>query len=189
MYCTLEAVKRLLDITGSEKDDELYGLMLSVKSEIDDYCDRSFGKETATRYFDGIGNNLVVDDIVSVSALKLDLDGDGVYEKTMASDDYVLWPYNESPKWMIKLSYDSDYSSFACGIPRGVEIAGVWGYSSVPRAVQQSAIEMTCRAYRQSQGSYGTEIGTPDIGTTTVFQGMSADVRRKLNPFVRRTFG
>jgi hypothetical protein len=185
-YCTLADVKDALDITGTDHDDLLSSLISAVTSEIDNYCERSFASASATRYFDGVGDNLIVDDLVSVTTFKLDAGGDGVWETTLTEGtDFLLYPYNTSPKWLVKLTDDSTASSFAKGVRKGVEIAGTWGYSTVPEPVRQAALIQTCRLFRLSQSGYGTEIGTPDIGTATVFQGLSSDAKRMLGPYVR----
>ena len=185
-YCTLNDVKDALDITGTDHDDLLTSLISAVTSEIDNYCHRSFALTSTTRYFDGVGDNLIVDDLVSVTTFKLDTGGDGVWETTLTEGtDFLLYPYNTSPKWLVKLTDDSTASDFAKGLRKGVEIAGTWGYSTVPEPVRQAALIQTCRLFRLSQSGYGTEVGTPDIGTSTVFQGLSSDAKRMLGPYIR----
>lgn len=190
MYTTLEDVKQSLDITGSERDDDLMSIIAAATAEIDNYCDRSFAPVTATRYFDGTTDELIVPDLISVTTLKVDLDGNGVYESTLAATDYVLYPYQGPPYWKVRLAENSNYSDFAKGIRKGVQIVGSWGYAAtVPLPIRQACLEMVCRTFRQSQAGFGTEIGTPDIGTQTIFQGMSSDVKRKLSKYVRHEIG
>lgn len=191
-YCTVDEVKNAL---GQMVTEQYNGLILSiiesVTAEIDNYCDRQFSTSIATtKYFDGTTDELLVDDLVSVTTLKLDLDGDGTYESTLAATDYVLYPYQGPPYWKIRLAENSNYSDFAKGIRKGVQIVGSWGYAAtVPLPIRQACLEMVCRTFRQSQAGFGTEIGTPDIGTQTIFQGMSSDVKRKLSKYVRHEIG
>ena len=190
-YVTLADVKDALNITGTGEDDLLAGLIEGVSAEIDNYCRRSFAAVTATRYFDGVADNLVVDDLLTVTTLKLDTDGNGVWETTLTEGtDFLLCPYNENPKWLIRLSPNSTRSDFATGVRKGVEIAGSWGYdTTVPKPVRQAALMQVCREYKLSQAAFGTEIGTPDIGTQTVYQGLSSDTKRKLSDYVRPVHG
>lgn len=189
-YATLTEVKASLDITGTSEDDVLTDIICRVSAQIDDYCDRSFAPVTATRYFDGTTDELIVPDLISVTTLKVDLDGNGVYESTLAATDYVLYPYQGPPYWKIRLAENSNYSDFAKGIRKGVEIAGVWGYkAAIPESIKQACLEMACRTFKQSHAAFGTEVGTPDIGTGTVFQGMSSDVKRQLAKYVRHEIG
>jgi len=188
-YCTLEEVKAHLGHMTAETDDDiLEDIINAVSAEIDKYCDRTFTSSSATKYYDGVQDDLLVDDLVSVTSLKLDMDGDHVYETTLSDSDYDLLPYNESPKWLVKLSESSSYGSFAEGKTKAVEITGMWGFSSVPEPVKQAAIIQSCRIYRLSQSGYGTEIGTPEIGVSTVYQGLSSDARRLLAPFIKVTY-
>jgi hypothetical protein len=66
--------------------------------------------------------------------VKLDINGDGTFETTLAATDFNLYPFNPgiSPpsvaKTSLVISHASAYSDFACGIERGVQIAGTWGY-------------------------------------------------------------
>lgn len=190
-YCSITDAKAHLGNMVTETNNGiLQNIIESVSAEIDDYCKRSFGTTTTDKYYDGTEDELLIDDIVSVTEFKLDLDGDGTYEETLDTTDYLLYPYNGPPYWKVRLSDDSDYSHFAKGIRKGVKITGSWGYaSSVPLAIKQAALEMTCRTFQQAQGGYGTEIGTPEIGMTTVYQGLSSDIRRKLDRYVRHGFG
>jgi len=194
MYCTLDEVKTNLgDMATEDYNDRIVADIEAVSVEIDNYCNRQFGSTTEARYFDGCGGGdddpFMVGDLISVSALELDLDGDGTFETEMASTDYMLFPYNGSPKWRVMLSEQSSYSSFARGVRKGVKVTGTWGYSSVPAPIKKASIEESCRAFRRSQAGFGTVIGTPEIGTETIYQGLSSDTRRKLDAYVRRSFG
>ncbi len=186
-YCTVDDVKNTLGQMVTEKyNGILLDIINAVTSEIDNYCGRSFTSTSATRYFDGVDDNLIVDDLVSVTTLKLDTGGDGVWETTLTEGtDFLLYPYNTSPKWLVKLTDDSTASDFAEGKRKGVEIAGVWGYATIPEPIRQAAMMQVCRLFRLSQGGYGTEIGTPEIGTQTIFQGLPSDAKRMLAAYVR----
>jgi hypothetical protein len=185
-YCTLRDVKDALNLTGETADDLLMGFIQAVATEIDNHCNRTFAAASATKYYDGVADNLIIDDLVTVTSIKLDTDGNGTWETTLAATDYVLCPYNTTPKWLVKLSENSTQSDFANGILQGVQIAGSFGYgATVPEPVKQAALMQVCRLYRLSQAGFGTEVGTPDIGTSTVFQGLSSDAKRMLAPYVR----
>ncbi|MDY6957623.1 MAG: hypothetical protein SVK08_00565 [Halobacteriota archaeon] len=130
-YGDLTTLKSRFDITGTSGDSDLLALLNAASRAIElppAGCDRYFYARTQTRYFDGAGSTLYIDDLLSVTTLKTDEDGDGTYENTFAATDYLLYPLNGFPYTRIKLSHDSDYGSFAAGIKKGVEIAGLWGY-------------------------------------------------------------
>jgi hypothetical protein len=188
-YCALADVKDALNITGTGEDALLALFIAAATIDIENYCGRSFASTSATRYFDGVDDNLIVDDLVTVTTLKLDPGGDGVWETTLTEGtDFVLYPYNASPKWLVKLTDDSTASDLAAGVTKGVEIAGTWGYATVPEPVKLAALMQVCRLYRLSQSGYGTEVGTPEIGTATVYQGLPSDAKRMLAAYVRHMY-
>ena len=186
-YCTLDEVKSELSLDNSDYDDMLQAMIGQAKGFIDLYCDREFDTTSEPRYFDGAGSVLFIDDLVSVTTLKLDEDGDGTYESTMAATDYILYPLNKTPKRKIEISNDSDYGGFASGIKKGVEINATWGYSStIPDAVKRASIIQVCRWFKRKDTAFATVISTPDIGTQEIYPGLDPDVKIILGQYVRR---
>lgn len=108
-------------------------LLESASRHLDRRCHRYFYCWEGKRYYDGKFGHLVVDDLLSVVTLKLDEDGDGVFEATMAPyvaavyGDYILYPLNKFPYSWIELSPNSAYGSFGAN-RQAVEIDGVHGY-------------------------------------------------------------
>ena len=83
---------------GTGEDDEMFPLLLAVSEFVDRYCNRHFYPLTTTRYFDGTtGNRLMVPELISVTSLKEDTNGDGTYNVTWAAADYALQPDNAEP--------------------------------------------------------------------------------------------
>ena len=108
-------------------------LLESASRHLDKRCHRHFYCWEGKRYYDGKPGHLVIDDLLSVVTIKLDLDGDGVFEETMANyvgavyGDYLLYPINKFPYSWLELSPNSAYGSFGSD-RRSVEIDGVHGY-------------------------------------------------------------
>lgn len=175
-YCTLEEVKRELGIDDNLKDDILQRDIAQAKQFIDDFCDRRFDTESATKYYDG-DTMLFIDDLLTVTTLKTDEDGDGTYENTFAATDYILYPRNEYPKTYIKINPNGSYGGFAAGILNGVEIAGTWGYATtVPQPVRRAAIIQVCRWFKRKDSAYQDVVGSADTGTVTVYKGLDPDI-------------
>ena len=103
-------------------------LLEQASRHMDKQCHRRFYCWEGIKYYDGKGGNLLIDDILSISLLRLDEDADDTYEATMAATDYLLYPANKLPYDRLELSNNSNYGGFASGVPRGVEITGVHGY-------------------------------------------------------------
>jgi len=127
-YCNIADVKGVLGITSTSDDTMLRKICESASRSIDAYCNRFFYTESATKYFHGGAKIWLKPDLLSVTTLKTDEDGDATFENTYDTTDYYLLPLNEFPKTEIIISDDSDYGTFAAGIKKGVEIDGLWGY-------------------------------------------------------------
>lgn len=136
-YCTLAELKAYENISSTNANDDtvLEDLVEHASRTIDNLCGRRFYSATETHYFtpDYI-DLLFVDDLLSVTTLKADEDGDGTYELTWATSDYSLEPRNAllsippAPYTMIRVKPNGLYSF--PGVLNGIEIAGSWGYNT-----------------------------------------------------------
>jgi len=126
-YITVDDVKNSLGITSSTDDTLLRKIAEAGTTLIERHIDRKFNVEHATKYFSG-ANRLWVNDLLSVSTIKLDEDANASFEATLTTSDYVLFPFNEYPKTYLETTEYGDYGGFATGVKKGVEIVGEWGY-------------------------------------------------------------
>lgn len=190
-YCTLAEVKAALRITDTV-DDSLLELSIEAASrEIDGYCQRAFYSTSATRVFDSTDSFLCeTDDIISVTTLKTSDDGVS-YGTTWATTDYQLEPLNgvtaglTQPYTRIRAigdylfpiwSITGTFSNFA-----GVQIVGVFGWSTVPTAIKQAAILLAMRQFKRYDSPLGVA-GFGDIGVMRVGR-VDPDVEALLMPF------
>jgi len=132
-YTTISDIKGILGITATTDDTVIRKIAEAASRSIDRYTNRFFHTLTETKYFDG-ANILWLPDLLSITTLKTDEDGDATFENTFATTDYIKYgvgledSLNTFPYIKLEISEDSDYSSFASGVKKGVEIAGIWGY-------------------------------------------------------------
>ena len=202
-YATISSIRARLGITGvsdTADDAVLEAVVESVSRAIDDFCGRRFYAATQTRYYSAkSGRRLLVDDLLSVTTLKTDDDGDGVYETTWAATDYHLAPYNAQldspaqPYWRIEVSEYGDYT-FPCG-PRRVQVVGSWGFSSTaPDVVEQACLFQAAHEFRSQQMPLGVS-GTGSLRISDEFAndvrltGLHPVTRRLLEPYRRAVFG
>jgi hypothetical protein len=191
-YCSLAEIKSEL-FTGTndvnDYDDLIETLCEEVEKWIDDVCGRTFKSALATKYFDGAGGTLFIDDLISVTtSLKLDEDADGTYESTMTASDYILYPLNETPKTYIKTTPSGDYGGFASGVRKGVEIIGTWGYgSTVPTPVRRVAKIKVIRLFKGRESAYATRVAIPGEGDTSGYTASDKDLERMLQPYKKRS--
>lgn len=148
LYCTPAQLKSRTGISDSYDDAEILGACRAVSRWIDQHCDRVFTRRTATMKLEPAGPySLCTPDLVSVTTLKTDGDGDGVFEVTWTAADYELQPVNATAQlesqpytaiaavgaYLFPLTYSTSRRS------NRAEVVGVWGWPSLPAGVAEAA--------------------------------------------------
>ena len=196
-YATLADVKAALRITDTVDDSLLEISIEAASREIDGFCERVFTQSTATRIYRPTDAFTVdLDDLQTVTTLKTDTDGDGVFDTTWGTADFELNPLNgiaggiTTPYTTLKAvgSY-----LFPIYEPRNVnsqeasiQIVGVWGWPSIPTAVKQACIILSMRQFSRYQSPMGV-MGFGDLGVMRVGR-VDPDVEKLLMPFRRMSF-
>jgi hypothetical protein len=139
-----------LGITDTSEDTILEGLVEAVSRAIDDFCGRRFYAATQTRYYTANrSDRLLVDDLLSITTLKTDEDGDGTFETTLVADtDYWLYPDRppaaEPAWWGIELvGRASSQLGVWPAVRRGVKVAGTWGFANETESAGTLAAEVS----------------------------------------------
>lgn len=193
-YATLAEARAELGITGvSDTTDDavIERVVQQVSRAIDQFTGRRFYAATQTRYYTANRPHvLLVDDLIAILTLKTDEDGDGAFETTWAATDYQLAPYNAllesvpQPYWRVEITPHGNHV-FPRGTPRGVEIAGSWGFSSsTPDDVKEACLFQTALQIRSKDAPLGVS-GNDDIGQTVRLTGLHPVTRRLLEPYRR----
>jgi hypothetical protein len=180
-YCSVEELKSRLNITDTTDDFELMLAVQAASRFVDEICGRYFWRGTDTRTYvpESIWRQSV-DDLVSVTTLKVDQDGDGAYEQTWtAGTDYALevapGRYNNASKgeaW--------PYTGFVA-VNSGkllpfiwpwrhldaVQVAGTFGWPAVPLAVKQAALIAAADLFKLKDAPFGVA-GISDLGIMRV---------------------
>lgn len=184
-YTDLSTLKSRLDILDTDDDSMLEGVIEGASRLIDGWCGRVFYEDAAqTKYFtaDAIDMLFLHDDLVSVTSLKTDEDGDRVYETTWATTDYDLDPVTGPPYTRITLAPGGTY-----GFPthaRAVQIIGTFGYSSVPHAIREACLLQAARLYKRSDAPFGIA-GNAEVGELTTLPLIDPDVRQLVQQYRR----
>ena len=144
----------------------------TATSMIDQDTGRVFTSTVATKALMSSGETLLmVPDLVSVSTLKVDGDGDGTYETTLAAADYELLSFNEThsgwPYQAIQRIDDHWPLPSWGGRRKLVQIAGTWGWSAVPSAIKQACLIMAARQVARGNASLGVQ-GVSDFGPFSI---------------------
>lgn len=183
---------------GDTTDDAvLETIVESVSRAIDDWTGRRFYAATQTRYYTAVrADRLLVDDLLSVTTIRTDEDGDGTFETTWAASDYLLAPFNAQlesvpqPYTTVLVSPNGDHW-FPCGVLRGVEIAGSWGFSSTtPKAVEQACLFQAAHERRTSFAPMGNfealgAVGGSEFAQQTRLTSLHPVTRRLLETYRR----
>lgn len=187
-YVGAEELKDRLGITGTTDDSVIVDVCESTSRWIDEFCGRHFYRASETRTY--MPENvwlLVTDDIVSVTTLKVDLDGDGTFETTWTEGtDFVLLVgenrFNKSatgtprPYTQVQaLRGGNTWFPFTWPFTRQdrVQVAGVFGWPQVPTPVHQAALLIAADWVKMKDAPWGVA-GISDLGV----------VRTNPNPWI-----
>lgn len=152
LYATPQMVKSRVGIlaTDTSSDYELQGACYAASRWVENACSRIFWRGTDTRVFDNHEDPFVLElgpfnDLVSVTSIKTDNDGDGVFETTMNTTDYQLWPTNNTgpetrPYTKVhRLGGFWPITYWPTTRPERIQITGVFGWPAVPWAITEAA--------------------------------------------------
>jgi len=171
-YATLAEFKSAIGIASTDTADDtpLQSVLDATDALIDLYTDRKqgFGTATETRYYNATEwQYTIIDDLVSITTLTTDDNGDGTYPTTWtAGTDYNLapgnaaldgWPYTQID---VSVTYPRN---FPRDVYRGVKVVGVFGWPAVPPAVKQAALIQAGAVWSSRTSPFGV-IGSADLG-------------------------
>lgn len=213
-YCALDALKEALQIDDADHDRRLERAIESASRAIDKVCRRKFYREDLTLYFGGgprarvdpfserrmAGvHSLAVGDLISITTLKTDDDGDRTFETTWdASRDYYLSPVNAPSEPKPYSHIDADTLNGRYWFPpylKGVEVVGTWGYAFdydddgtfvAPPDVKEACILLTTRYFKRRDSPLGIiESSGLDLVREEIRVHADPDVKALLKPYRR----
>lgn len=137
LYLALNTFKDATGHKNAVDDTRILAVLDAISRQTELRTGNRFYSETRTRVYTAREScSLLVDNLLAVTSLKTDGDGDRTYEDTWAATDYDLDPANAlyesppAPYWEICTTPDGDYR-FPVGVKRGVQVVGRWGYYEV----------------------------------------------------------
>ena len=159
-----------VDIDNS-LDTQINTWITAAQSYIDNYTGRTFEQSSSeTRYFDGDGKReLDIDEIISITSLEiLEINSDDV-QFTLTEgrgSDYILYPYNETFKYRVILTVNSQVAVWSEGKQR-IKITGLWGNSvSVPKDIELVATMLVAGIIEK--GMKGGSVQSETLGDYSV---------------------
>lgn len=196
-YCTLAEVKAALRIPVADTTDDalIENSINSASRLIDNYCEREFYQAgTATRYY-AAANELVVevDDLAGTAiTLATDDTAQGTFDIVWTPADYQLEPLNGKlagqtwPYTRIRAALN-----YLFPVENGlalVKVTGVFGWPSVPAAVNTACILQAQRLFKRFDSPTGV-LGFGDMGAIRVTRQIDPDVAQLLTPYAKTVIG
>ncbi len=190
-YATLAQVKARLSRTDDRDDATITSLITASSRTVEEMTNRRFDQVTETRYFTPTGTWWSeIDDLVSVTSVATDIDGNRTYTEVWTVADYELEPVNAAGRsWpYTSLNITPQGTRSFPVLRRGVRIAGVWGWPAVPQPVVEATILMTIRLLKRIDSPYGI-VGSADLGNLATIPRVDPDISALLSPYRRMVVG
>ncbi len=198
VYADLATLKaRILpsNVTDTTDDGTLSANLEAISRAIDGVTRRRFYTTDSdeTRYYTHSGPSIIFfcpDDIVSVTTLKTDCDGDRTYEDSWTQNtDYDLMPYNASLDggsytW-IETCPNGSYAF--PNTRKGVQMVGKFGWSAVPAMIREATLLLAHRLFNRKDMPFGRK-GVPQLGVIEMETQIKNDpeLMLMLDRYIRR---
>lgn len=188
-YATLAQLKARLHIPSATTTEDalLQELLDGAAAAIDLWTGKTFAATTQTRYYaSDDGEAIEVDDLVSVTTLATDDDGDRTYEVTWGTTDYRLLPLNAATDGVPYTGIAIDVITGVYRFPKraaGVKVVGSFGYAAVPVPIREATLRLGQRLYGLRDALLGLG-GARETGFAVVVPE-DGDLQRLLEPYRR----
>lgn len=202
IYCSAADVKARFGtqwMAGTDYDALLTELTESASRQIDDELYWGFCHFAAqdlrpgiTRYFDTEGGmEMWIPRCTKITTLRLDYDGDGVYETTWVENtDFIVWPYAKGSPWGDSFDKIIVKESAGVSLPTGqqrMEIKGEWGGAARPPQIIKEACAITAaRWFKRGMQAYQDTGALPEMGELVYTKALDPDVQEILKKMARR---
>lgn len=184
-YIGLEELKTALEIDGDNRDATLERAIGAASRQIDRHTERVFYKtESETRQYESnCPNLLVVDDLLELTGLETDTDGDLQYEDIWGETDWYLTRENPSTPYTSIATTPLGLYTFPRG-KKAIQVTGDWGWEAPPDEVVQATLLLALRLFQRKDAPFGI-VGSGELGQMRAVVSMDPDVKSLLAPYRR----
>jgi hypothetical protein len=196
LYAPVQALKSRLGLSDVVDEYELQSACFAASRAIDNICERFFSRVPDTRTFESQGYYKVdlpeYCDLVSITTLKTDATGDGVFETTWDPTDYQLLPQNAlgppepEPFTRIKAVGTKLFPIPFLALTRTdlIQVTGVFGWPAVPQAIRQATLIAAAELFKMKDAPLGVA-GFGDFGVVRVKD--NPKVMALVSPYMRHS--
>lgn len=199
-YASSAELKAALSMSSETFADAEITLALTAASRgIDGAARRRFWKDAdanqARVYTPTSAEWVAIDDLIALTSLKTDTDGDGTFENTWTlNTDFVLEPLNaaaDSRPWTsVSRHPRGNYRELPVDLPRSVQVSGQFGWSAVPEAVKEATMILASKLLRRvREAPFGVVTVGIDEPSAMRIARTDPDVRFLLADFTRNSRG
>lgn len=186
IYTTLPELKASLGAPPADTrdDDDMQEAILTASRAVDGDCQRHFYKITEARTLEPCDFYLLrlgpYMDLVSVTSLKTDASGDGVFETTWTTADYQLLCADGTaninagpeprPYRRIRAIGTQTFPAIWSWTPQRtnrIEITGTWGWPAVPDRIRRATRLMAAEIFKLNAAPFGAT-NIADLGIIRV---------------------
>lgn len=189
-YATLDEVKRRIPHVEEDDDEDLESIIEGVSRYIDkNRQGRRFYAASETRYYTPVSKDFVViDDLLSLTTLKTDEDGDGIFERTWSASDYLLVPYNAGLDGVPYTSIERfRFGSLLFPVDfRSTEVVGSFGYTATtPKAIHEACVLLSMRLFERKGALFGRFVLAERVAKVGQL-AMDSELQAMLNTIPKR---
>lgn len=191
-YATVDALRELLQLPDDSRDNLLADLLVRVSEKIDinlgfDFYRHPAVSGTEVRLVDHNGSDRLIyqPGIVSLSQVRTAAYTGGTFSILTSTDWHLRLPAGpggEPPYLAVRFGTYAPYGYDT------VELTGVFGYPSIPAAIEQAALHWAADLYRVGAGGgiAGAGVGIEEFGLPRFLGGMPRIAWETLEDYRRR---
>lgn len=195
-YLTTAEARDYCGLSDLADTELLDSTVEAVSRMVDNHCQRTFYSEAAqARTFETMSADMLsfgaFNDLVSVTSIKFDRDGDGTFEETLTAPLYQLLPpggasFPEAGPYTALQLFNQTWfpvpgGTAGTGRTYLTEITGTWGWPAVPTAVKQATRIMVSRIMKRQESPQGVA-GFGEFGVVRISR-IDPDVLALLAPY------
>lgn len=194
-YVELEQLKSTAELTGHPfADQDALAALAAASRAVDEATGRRFyldADAAQVRYYTANGTRrLLIDDLVTLTTLKVDRGGDGTFEETWTvGTDFVLDPLNAAadarPYESVLIRYYRGLT-WPSGVEKGVEVTGKFGWLTVPAEIKVATTMIAARLLKRMREAPFGVVALGLDGNAVRISRTDPDVAQLLAGFDRR---